>query len=239
MIPVLLRQLRWRLLALVFAAWVFYLIEPGLHMHDAEPTSVDEVLQPTGISFSAANLAALGAVVLLTGFIAADRRHGYYRIHFSHPTRPLALYGLRWAMGVALAVASAAAFFVLAQGAAWGEMRVHAGFLLHAAALAVVYAGVTAFFSAALPKGDGAAAVGLYFVTSFWLEVTTQWPISPVADGVRRVVSFVLPPHSAASDVYSAMLLGQVNGAALAFCAGYGLFWLGVAGLLVQLREWP
>jgi hypothetical protein len=79
----------------------------------------------------------------------------------------------------------------------------------------------------------------VYFVTTFWLEVTLNWPVSPVAPGLSRMVSFVLPPHTAATDVYSAMLAGQVHWAAASFCLGYGLIWLVLAGLLVRLREWP
>lgn len=239
MIVVMLRQLRWRLLALVAAAWLFYLGDPGLHRHGPEPTSVEELLAPTGISFSAANLAGLGAVVLLAGFIAGHRRRGYYRLQFSHPTRPLAFYGLRWGISVVLAVAMAALFFFVGQIAAWGAVRVGGGFLLHAVLFAVMYGGLAAFFSAALPAGDAVAAMVVYFITVFWLEVTVNWPISPVSPGVSRVVSFVLPPHTAATDVYSGLLLGQVDWAAALFCLGYGVFWLIVAGLLVRTREWP
>lgn len=239
MIVVLLRQLRLRVLALLAAGVLFYLGEPGLHEHEEDPTSIDQLLQPTGISFSAANLAALGAVVLLAGFIAGHRRRGYYRLQFSHPTRPLAFYGLRWIISVALAVAVAAVFFFLAQLAAWGAVRVSGGFLLQALLFAVVYSGVTAFFSAALPAGDAAAAVTVYFFTTFWLEVTLNWPVSPVPPGLSRFVSFLLPPHTAATDVYSGMLMGTVNWGAAAFCLGYGLFWLIAAGLLVRVREWP
>ena len=239
MIPVLLRQLRFRLLALLAAALLFYLGEPGLHQHEAEATSIDELLQPTGISFSAANLAGLAAVVLLAGFIAGHRRRGYYRLQFSHPTRPLAFYGLRWVVSVVLAVCVAAAFFLVGQAAAWGEVRVGPGFLLHAVAFAVMYGGLMAFFSAALPAGDGAAAAVVYLFTTFWLEVTLNWPVSPIAPGLSRAVSFLLPPHTAATDVYSAMLMGSVAWGALAYCVGYGLFWLIAGGLLVRIRDWP
>jgi hypothetical protein len=239
MIAVLLRQLRWRLLALVGAGLLFYLGEPGLHPQVVEPDSLDELIQPTGISFSAANLAGLATVVLLAGFIATHRRRGYYRLQFSHPTRPLAFYGLRWVVSVALAMAVSASFFVLGQLAAWGTLRVPLGFLLHALMFAVMYGGLAAFFSAALPAGDFAACVVVYFVTTFWLEVTLNWPISPVPPGLSHAVSFFLPPHTAATDVYSAMLAGQVHWAAISFCLGYGVFWLVIAGLLVRLREWP
>jgi hypothetical protein len=118
-------------------------------------------------------------------------------------------------------------------------VQVSPGFLLHALMFAVMYGGLAAFLSAALPAADFAAAVGIYFVTTFWLEVTLNWPVSPVPAGLGRLVSFLLPPHTAATDVYSAMLSGQVHWAAASFCIGYGAFWLVLAGLLVRLREWP
>lgn len=239
MILVMLRQLRLRLLILAGVAVLFYLGEPGLHQHEAEATSLDELLQPTGISFSGANLAGLSVVVLLAGFIATHRRRGYYRLQFSHPTRPLAFYGLRWLLSVGLALGVAALFLVLAQLAAWGELRVGLGFLAHALAFALMYGGLTAFFSAVLPMGDGAAAAVVYFLTTFWLEITLNLPVSPVPPGLGALVSFLLPPHTAATDVYSAMLMGQVHWAALSFCAGYGLFWLALAAVVVRTREWP
>jgi hypothetical protein len=241
MILVLIRDLRWRLLALLGAAFLFYLGEPGLHQHEeVEPTSVDQLLAPTGISFSAANLAGLSVVVLLAGFIAAHRRRGYYRLQFSHPTRPLAFYGLRWGVSVGLAMGVAAVFFLLSQLAAWGTLRVSPAFLLQALMFAVIYGGLAAFFSAVLPAGDAVATGAVYFVTTFWLEVTVNLQgLSPVPPTLGSLLSFVLPPHSASTDVYTAMLVGQVHWAAMSFCVGYGLFWLVIAGLVVRMREWP
>jgi len=240
MILAMLRQLRWRLLGLLGVAVMFYLAEPGLHAPEVDPDSFDTaILRPTEISFSAANLAGLATIVLLAGFIATHRRRGYYRLQFSHPTRPLAFYGLRWVMSVVLGTALSAVFFLLAQLAAWGSVRVSPGFLLQAAVFAVMYGGVAAFFSALLPAGDFGATVVVYFMTAAWLEVTVNWPVSPISPGVSAVVSFLLPPHSAATDVYSAMLAGQIGWAPISFCVGYGLFWLVLAGLLVRFREWP
>jgi len=239
MIPAMLRQLRVRLLILMGVAVLFYLGDPALHQHDVEPTSVDDLLQPTGLSFSGANLAGLSAVLLLSGFIATHRRRGYYRLQFSHPTRPLAFYGLRWALSIALAVGVAGVFLVLAQLAAWGEMRVGLAFLVHALAFALMYGGLMGFLSAVLPLGDGVAAAVVYFLTTFWLEITLNLPVSPIPPGLGALISFILPPHTAATDVYSAMLLGQVHWAALSFCAGYGLFWLALGAIVVRVREWP
>ncbi len=240
MIPILLRQLRWRIAALVLAGFVFYLGDPALHEHPAEtPGDVAELLEPFGISFTIANLATVGMVALLAGFIAADRRRGYYRLAFSHPTRPLAFYGLRWVLSLALAMLAGAFFWLFAQLAAWGGIRVGPSFLLQALLLAVVYGGITAFFSALLPRGDAILAVILFFLTDFWLTLVAESPVLPFTPGVRAAISFVLPPHSAVSDVYNALLSGGVAWGAAAYALGYGLFWLVLAGLLVKYREWP
>lgn len=240
MIAVLLRQLRWRVAALALAALLFYIGDPALHEHaDDAVSGVEELLEPFGISFTIANVATLGMVVMLAGFIATDRRRGYYRLAFSHPTRPLAFYALRWALSLVLAMMVAAGFWLFAQLMAWGEMRVGPAFLLHGFLLAVVYGGLTAFFSALLPRGDGFAAVTLFFLTDFWLNLLQSLPVQPFTPGIRAAISFVLPPHSAVSDVYNALLNGGMAWGATVYALGYGLFWLILAGLLVKYREWP
>lgn len=239
MIPILLRQLRWRIAALALACFLFYMGDPALHEHPAEsPGDVADLLEPFGISFTIANVATLGMVVMLAGFIATDRRRGYYRLAFSHPTRPLAFYGLRWVLSLAVAMLAAAFFWLFAQLAAWGEIRVGPSFLLQGLLLAVVYGGITAFFSALVPRGDGFLAVTLFFLTDFWLRLQTI-PVLPFTPGIRAAISFILPPHSAVSDVYAALLSGSTAWGAAAYALGYGLFWLVLAGLLVKYREWP
>ena len=213
MIPVLLRQMRWRMAAIALAAFLFYIGDPGLHDHVEETvTEVGDLLAPYGISFTIANLATLGMVVLLAGFISADRRRGYYRLAFSHPTRPLALYALRWGMALALSMGAAALFWLFAQLAGWGRIVVGPGFLVHALVMAVVYGGLVAFFSALLPRGDGFAAVVLFFATDFWLSLVQEWPVPPFTPAIRAAISFVLPPHTAASAVYSSLLAGGWRG---------------------------
>jgi hypothetical protein len=239
-IAVLLRQLRWRIALLALAALLFYLGDPALHEHAGDAlTEVEELLEPYGISFTIANLATLGMVVMLAGFIATDRRRGYYRLAFSHPTRPLAFYGLRWVLSLAVAMLVAAGFWLFAQLMAWGEVRVGPAFLLQGFLLAVVYGGLTAFASALLPRGDGFAAVIVFFLTDFWLNLLGSSPVQPFTPGIRAAISFVLPPHSAVSDVYNALLNGGMAWGAALYALGYGLFWLILAGLLVKYREWP
>lgn len=239
MILVLFRQLRPRIVALLFIGCLFYIAEPAFHSHDVEPTSIEEILAPTLISMSAANYAGLAVTILLAGFIANDRRRGYYRLQFSHPTRPLAFYALRVILSLAIATALAVLFLVVGQLVAWSEVRVGLQFTAQAFTFAVIYAGIAAFFSALLQKGDLAATVAVFFVTAFWIEAVQTWVDQPFTPGARRLITFVLPPHTAATEVYNGLIAGGVAWGAAAYALGYGLFWLILAGLLVKYREWP
>lgn len=244
MITLTLWQLRWRLLVVALLMLFFYWWEPGLHLHGtADGELLPQVADPGGIAFTLANLAAASMLVLVSGFISTDRREGYYRIYFSHTTRPLAFYGVRWLVAYGLALLAAAVFLVGAQLLAWGEFRVGPGALVQPAVFALIYGGLAAFFSVVLPRGDGLAVLGVYVVMAVWeyaqsvFALMESQPVSPLA---RQVISFVLPPHAAVTDLYTtAHAGGGVAWGSLAFAGGYGLFWLAVAGLLLWSREWP
>jgi len=241
MIPLILRQLRWRLLVVLAICGAFYVIEPTFHVHDAVDAA--DAIPPGEIAFTLANLAGASMLVLLAGFVAGDRRRGYYRIYFSHPTRPLAYYALRWGIAYVLTMAVAGGFFVASQLAAWGELRAGADALVQPALFALIYGGVVAFASVAFPRGDSLIALALYLVTDLWqgflsffTETGVEPPLSPL---VRQAVSFVLPPHLALRDFYEAARAGHTAWGAVGFAGGYGLFWLAAAALLLWSREWP
>ena len=241
MIPVFLRAFAPRLLLVGLAALMFYLLEPGFHLHEedagAEGSGLD--LEPLGIAATLANLAGLGVLILLAGFISADRRRGYYRMYFSHPTRPLVFYGVRWVLGVLLATASAAVFLVVGQWAAWGEFQGGWSGLLLALLAAVAYGGLIAVLSAVLPFGDAWAAIGLFFFGLFWMQAANLQILEPLPVALRQLVTLLLPPQIAMQDVYDGLLRGEVAWDGVGFTLGYGVFWLTLAGLLVRLREWP
>ena len=243
MIPIILWQLSWRLVLLALAGWVFYLLEPGFHQHGAEaaglPAEVAPELAPLGLAFTLANLAALGMLLLLSGFVSSDRYRGYYRLYFAHPTRPLAYYGLRWAMAYALSVGAALLFLAVGQWAAWGELRVGVEAMPQALLFALIYGGLVAFFSVVLPFGDGLAALGVFLATEFWYQVVLTLGAQPLTPALRQAVFFVLPPHLSLNDVYEGVAGGRLPWGAVAFAAGYGLFWLVLAGVLLRVREWP
>lgn len=240
MIPVFLRQMLPRMLIVLAAAIGFGMLEGAFHQHETGPVPADVApyFSAVGLAASLANLAGLAVLVLLAGFISADRRRGYHRMYFAHPTRPLSFYGVKWALGVLLAVAAAAAFLVLGQVFAWGEFRGGFSGLFLAVLSAVAYGGLMAFLSAALPRGDAWVAVGVFFVAYFWGQILSLGA-EPLPPAIRDAVSLILPPQSAMAAVYEGLIRGAIPWSAAGFVAGYGLFWLVLAGLLVKYREWP
>jgi hypothetical protein len=231
-----------RLLLVAITALMFYMLEPAFHQHDLPAgdvlVDVPPEFGPLGISATLANLAGLAMLILLAGFVSSDRRRGYYRIYLSHPVNPLAMYGLRWALALGLAMVAAAVLLVVGQLAAWGEVRGGAEGLLLALLSALVYGSLIAFLSVVLPRGDAWVAVVLYFFTFFWIQILSLC-VEPLTAPLRQAISFVLPPQTALQDIYGAMLVGASAWGAVAFVVGYAAFWLVAAGLLLRLREWP
>lgn len=242
MIPILLRDLWPRMVLVGLAGLMFYMLEPALHQHEMP---VGDVLfdippefGPLGMSATLANLASLAMLILLAGFVSNDRRRGYYRIYLSHPVHPLAFYGLRWVLALGVALVATTLFLVVSQFAAWGELRGGAEGLWLALLSALVYGGLIAFLSVVLPRGDAWLALALYFFTFFWLQVLALGA-EPLTAPLRQLITFLLPPQTALQDIYAALLVGQSAWGAALFTAGYGLFWLLAAALLLRLREWP
>jgi hypothetical protein len=242
MIPILLRDSVPRLIVVALAALFFYALDPAFHQHPVPGeelfgTDVPE-LGPVGLAASLANLAGLSMLILLGGFVSADRRHGFYRMYFAHPTSPLAFYALRWLLALGLAMLAAALLLVFGQLFAWGELRGGGSGLLLAFVSALTYGGLIAFFSVLLPRGDAWVAVIVYVFTFFWLQVLAVGA-EPFTAPIRRAITFLLPPQTAMQDVYTGLLVGQVDWGASAFVGGYGVVWLLLAGLLLRMREWP
>ena len=177
-------------------------------------------------------------LVLIGGFISNDRRQGYYRLYFSHPTRPVMFYGLRWLMGLAVAMLAAAVFLVVGQWAAWGRFEGGWSGLYLAFLAASAYGGMIAFLSVMLPRGDAWVALVLFLFNYFWLQAVSMG-VRPLPRPLNDLVSLLLPPQLALSDVYDGLLRFEVVWGPSAFAAGYGVFWLLVAGLLLKLRDWP
>lgn len=238
MIPILLRGLLPRLGLVALLCVAFFFLEPGFHTHEGASEEFSLDLGAMGISATLANLAGLSMLVLLGGFVSNDRRQGYYRLYFSHPTRPIAFYGLRWGLGLLLALVAAALFLVIGQLAAWGRFEGGWSGLYLALLAAVSYGGMIAFLSVALTRGDAWVALVLFLFNYFWLQAVSLG-VQPLPPLLNDAVSLLLPPQLALSDVYDGLLRFEIDWGASAFAAGYGVFWLLMAGLLLRLRDWP
>ena len=235
MIQVLLRDLRWRLLFLV-GAMLFLVWQEWETQAHAPPGSVE--IGPLGLSAPMSYLAGLTVITLLAGFISSDRREGYTRLFFSHPTSPLAFYGVRWALAVTIAIGFAILFLFTFQLLVWNELR--GGWIGISLAIAntLIYGGLMAFLSAALPRGDAWVALFLFLSTLVSQPLTLLLSLLPTAP--RQLVLLLLPPHTTALQrVYESILESRVAWDAMAFSAVYGLVFLGLAALILRLREWP
>lgn len=237
MIPILLRDLRWRILGLAVVAWLLYLLEPGFHQHDAPAPEEAVALGAVGVSATLSYFAGISMIVLLAGFISNDRREGYTRIFFSHPTRPLALYALRWIVALAVTLIGVTAFLVIGQMIAWGEVRGGWSGLLLALVSAVIYGGLMAFLSAALPRGDAVVAFVLFLPT--FVPQLLALALVPLPSAVRQVILLLLPPQGALQSIWQGLLQGSVAWVALAFAAGYGVLWILASIAALRARDLP
>lgn len=239
MIPILLRDLRWRIAALLPIAWILYLLEPAFHQHGVTLTADEALgLSPVGISATLSYLSGIAVIVLLAGYIAADRREGHTRIFFSHPTRPLAFYGLRLALALLVAVAAAALFLMFGQMIAWGEVRGGWSGLLLALVTAIIYGGLITFFSVTLRRGDGSLAFLLLLIPTFAPQLFAR-ALAGLPTTLRQLIFFVLPPQGALQEIWQRLLEGSVAWGAVGFAVGYGVLWLLLAGVIMRARDWP
>ena len=101
----------------------------------------------------------------------------------------------------------------------------------------LIYGGLMAFLSAALPRGDAWVAFFLFVPTFLPPELLAMLE-STMPGGLYRTLLFVLPPQTALQDVYQGLLLNDLAWGSVAYVIGYAAVWL-VAGVLVlRLREW-
>lgn len=236
MIPVLLRDLRWRLLTLLLVSFALYALEPGFHQHE-ELDLQAVALGPLGISSTLSYFAGLAMIVLLAGFVSRDVREGHTRLFFAHPTSPLTFYATRWALAYVLTIIGATLFLVLGQVIAWGEFLGGWSGLILPAVSALIYGGLIAFFSVLLPRGD-TWVVFLLFLPTFFPQLLTMG-LAPLSPTVRDAILLLMPPHGALQEIWDGLLSGSVAWGAVAFAAAYGAVLLGAAGLILTLKEWP
>lgn len=236
MIVILLKDLRWRLLALLLIAMVLFALEPGFHQH--EGLDLDAIaLGPLGVSATLSYFAGLSMIVLLAGFVSTDRREGYTRLYFAHPTAPLAYYAARWLVAYLISLSGAVLFLFIGQLIAWGEILGGTAGLILPALSALVYGGLIAFFSVLLPRGDAWAAF-LLFLPTFFPQILSLG-LSRAIPAVRQIVLLLLPPQGALQQVWEGLLLGSFSWGGLLFALSYGSVLLLATVLLLQLKEWP
>ena len=236
MIGIILHDLRWRLLSLLGLLGLFYAFEPGFHQHGAvgEPTVA---LGPLGVSATLSYLAGLTMIVLLGGFVSTDRREGYGRIIFSHPTSPLAYYGLRWGIAYLVALAAATIFLTVGQILAWGGFQGGWSGLILPLVSALVYGALLAFLSVLLPRGDAWITVLLIIVPAFAPELIAA-TLSFLPPALRQGLLLLLPPQGAFQRIYEGLLLDSFSWSGVAFASAYGLAFLAAAALILRVREW-
>ncbi len=235
MISILLRDLRGRLVGvgLIFLGLLWWEIEARRH-GTLDPLE----LAATSAAAPMAYLASLTAILLLAGFVSTDRREGYTRLFFSHPTSPFAFYALRWALALAVAMGASLLFLVALQWFARGELRGGWSALLLPLLTAWIFAGLMAFLSSVLPHGDSWVALALFVPTLFPQLLSLL--LASVGPAVRQTVLFLLPPQTTALQmIYEGLLVSQVPWGAVGWAAGYGAFWLVLGTLVLRLREWP
>jgi len=236
MIPILLRDLRWRVALLFLVAILLFALEPGFHQHDGFDTDA-LALGPLGVSATLSYFAGISMIVLLAGFVSSDRREGYTRIYFSHPTSPLAFYGLRWCLAYLISVAGAAAFLIVGQVIAWGEILGGWSGMVLPLLSALIYGGLIAFFSILLPRGD-AWIVFLLFLPTFFPQILTLG-LATAGPWTRQAVLLLVPPQGAMQEVWEGLLLNSFAWGGAAYAAAYGVIFLIAAALILTLREWP
>jgi hypothetical protein len=238
MIPILLLDLRWRLALVAVIGLLFYFLEPAYHQHGSvTDPQLAASLSAVGVSASLSYLAGLAMIVLLASFISGDRREGYTRLYFAQPTAPLTFYGVKWLLALTLAMVAAGVFLLLGQLVAWGELRGGMSGLLLALLTALVYGGLMAFLSAALPRGDAWIAFLLFIPTFFpqllsFLQTTMPAPF-------HRALLFLLPPQTALQEVFQSLILGEMAWGAILFVTGYAAVWTIAAVAILRVREWP
>jgi hypothetical protein len=234
-ISILLRDLRGRLalVGLIFLGLLWWEVEARRHgTLDALEVGPESAAAPM------AYLASLTTILLLAGFVSTDRREGYTRLFFAHPTSPLAFYALRWLLALGVAMGASLLFLLLMQGLVWGELRGGWLALLLPLLTAWIFGGLMAFLSSALPRGDAWVALAL-FVPTLVPQVLSLF-LASVGPAVRQTVLFLLPPQTTALQmVYEGVLVADLPWGAVGWALGYGTIWLVLGVLTLRLREWP
>ena len=181
------------------------------------------------------HLPLIAVLMLMAGVIGEDRDNGLARLVAVRPVSPLAVYGTRFALLGAIAFVACGvvmpAFDLLMLGT-WAGPATLVLILAYVAA----YGGLMAFLSA-WTRGDAWLALMLAILAIVWSAFERAATL-PLAPALARPVGFLLPPQPALFELENAFAeLQPIPWDAFAFCVGYGVFFLLLAGLSVVRRE--
>jgi hypothetical protein len=144
----------------------------------------------------------LGAVLLLSGFIAQDRERGHVRFLFAAPVVPWQHYLMRALVAVAMFTAL---FVLIPLGFSWLVVPVEiVGVLKSALLFAALYGGL-AMLCGALVNKDGALFIVLVVATT----ILQQLEKGELLGHTLAVVARALPPLVLADSVRSRWLAGS------------------------------
>ena len=170
----------------------------------------------------------LGALLAFYGFIATDRKQGFYRFLFAKPVNPLRYYGqafvIHWVSYVLIVAGMLAAygFFVVPV--------LRPQILGVCAAMFLMYAGILFLLSASTVRADWLL---LIFVT---LLSSLLWDKYGESKSIFAKLLYAFPPLHRTSEIYTAAAAATpVNRTLLGWFAGYGLAC--VIGALIVIRR--
>ena len=181
------------------------------------------------------HLPLVAILVLMAGVIGDDRDSGLARLIAVRPVSPLAVYGTRAALLAAIVFVVCGivmpAFDLLMLGTWAGPAT-----LVLILAYVFAYGGLITFLSA-WTRGDAWLTLLLAILAIVWSAFDRAATL-PLAPALARLVGFLLPPQPALFELENAFAeLQAIPWDAFAFCVGYGLFFIVLAGVSVARRE--
>lgn len=180
-------------------------------------------------------LPLIALLVLMTGVISDDRANGVARLVAVRPVSPVLVYGVRIALLGAIAFLVSALVMPLFDVLMLGEWAGPATLVL-IAAYVVAYGGLIAFLST-WTRGDAWLALLLAIVALVWAAFDRA-AVIPVAPVLGDIIGFLLPPQPALFQLEGAFAqIEPIPWDAFAYCVGYGVFFLILAGLSLRQRE--
>lgn len=180
-------------------------------------------------------LPLIAVLVLMAGVVSDDRDNGLGRLIAVRPASPVAVYGVRVAILALLAFVLCAAVMPAFDLLMLGEWAGPATLVL-ILAYVIVYGGLIAFLSV-WTRGDAWLALLLAIVAIVWaaFDRAAALPIAPI---MADVIGFALPPQPALFELENAFAeLNPIPWDAFAYAAGYGIFFLLLAGLSLARQE--